>query len=91
MTDPVQNNLMSSNLVLSGGVRSSGHDRTARAGNDVRRNRSQKKRTRRTEDTPFSVKVTRRWTQTGREILWRLGLYSEVETMPLGLVVDAWA
>lgn len=52
------------------------------------RTRSNKSQQQKQKSPPFSAKVKRRWANTKSKVRRRLGLYTFLEPMPLGLYID---
>ena len=44
----------------------------------------------RVDEAAFVVEVKRKWNHAKQRLLRGLGLYSQVDEIPLGLVVDCW-
>ena len=55
-----------------------------------RRSSTKRNTTVNTEEPAFVVKVKRRWNTAKEKVLRGLGLYGQIEEMPLGLVIDIW-
>lgn len=45
---------------------------------------------RRINEKAFVVEVKRRWSSAKEKVLRGLGLYGQMEEMPLGLIIDLW-
>ena len=58
---------------------------------DKEKGRARRQRgTNATDDTPFAVKVRRRWDSAKEKFYRKLHLYSEYEQFPMGLYVDVY-
>ena len=55
-----------------------------------KRSSTKRNTTVKTEEPAFVVKVKRRWNTAKEKVLRGLGLYGQIEEMPLGLVIDIW-
>jgi len=55
---------------------------------DKTNTRPSKPKYRKQKDPPFSAKVKRRWSDTKSKVKRRLGMYTFLEPMPLGIYLD---